>query len=214
MRIARTTQILLHEYSPLTQTEYSCLSTRVSSVRLYILGALAQSGPMHGHQIRREAQTNRTELWTDIKVGSLYAALNRMAEEGIIEAVRTERSGNLPARTIYAITDTGRQELSVLRDDVLREVRLRPDPVDLALQYSTELGPDAVIAAFTNRRAALQAELEAWQLLYAQAKPYLRGTEPLSFEHHTIRLEAEITWHDRVIAELPIALDPTLDPPD
>ncbi|HEY0816578.1 MAG TPA: PadR family transcriptional regulator [Pseudonocardia sp.] len=180
----------------------------MSSVRLYILGALAALGPMHGHQIRREAQTNRTELWTDIKVGSLYAALNRMAEEGIIEAVRTERSGNLPARTIYAITDTGRQELAVLRDDVLREVRLRPDPVDLALQYSAELGPDAVIAAFTNRRAALQAELDAWELLHAQAKPHLHGTEPLSFAHFTIRLKAEIAWHDYVIAELPLVLSP------
>jgi len=180
----------------------------MSSVRLFILGALAGLGPMHGHQIRREAQTNRTELWTDIKVGSLYGALNRMAEEGIIESVRTERSGNLPARTIYAITDTGRQELGVLRDEALREVQLRPDPVDLALQYSTELGPDAVVAAFTNRKAVLQAELDAWQLLYAQAKPHLRGAEPLSFEHHLLRLEAEITWHDRVIAELPLALAP------
>jgi DNA-binding PadR family transcriptional regulator len=180
----------------------------VSSVRLYILGALAVLGPMHGHQIRREAQTNRTELWTDIKVGSLYSALARMADEGIIEAVRTERAGNLPARTIYAITDSGRQELSVLRDEALREIKLRPDPVDLALQYSTELGPDALIAAFTNRRAALQAELDAWQLLYAQAKPHLQGTEPLSFEHRLIRLEAEITWHDRVLAELPLALAP------
>jgi hypothetical protein len=114
----------------------------------------------------------------------------------------------MPARTIYAITETGRQELGVLRDDVLREVRLRPDPVDLALQYSAGLGPDAVVAAFVNRRAALQAELDAWRLLHAQAEPYLRGTEPLSFEHHTIRLEAEITWHDRVIAELPSALAP------
>ena len=180
----------------------------MSSVRLYILGALAALGPMHGHQIRREAQTNRTELWTDIKVGSLYGALSRMADEGIIEEVRTERSGNMPARTIYAITDSGRRELGALRDEVLREVRLRPDPVDLALQYSTELRPDEVVAMFVNRRAALQAELDAWQLLQAHAKPYLRGTEPLSFEHHTIRLRAELTWHDHVIAELPAALAP------
>src|SRR3954463_7472101 len=138
--------ILLCEYSLWTSGEYSCLSIDMSSVRLYILGALAELGPMHGHQIRREAQTNRTELWTDIKVGSLYRALGRRAEEGTIEAVRTERAGNMPARTIYAITDMGRQELDVLRDDVLREVRLRPDPVDLALQYSAELGPDAIIA--------------------------------------------------------------------
>lgn len=180
----------------------------MSSVRLYILGSLAELGPMHGHQIRREAQTNRTELWTDIKVGSLYGALSRMADEGIIEALRTERAGNMPARTVYAITDAGRQELSVLRDEALREVRLRPDPVDLALQYSASLGADEVVAAFTARRAALAAKLDAWRLLHARAAPYLRGTEPLSFEHRGFRLEAEIAWHDRVIADLPAALRP------
>ncbi|WP_033414343.1 PadR family transcriptional regulator [Actinomycetospora chiangmaiensis] len=178
----------------------------MSSVRLYILGALAELGPMHGHQIRREAQTNRTELWTDIKVGSLYAALGRMADEGIIEAVRTERAGNMPARTIYAITATGRQELAVLRDDALREVHLRPDPVDLALQYAGPLGLDALLAVFTHRRAALESELDAWRLLHTQALPHLRGTEPLSFDHHRMRLEAEIAWHDHVIAALPGAL--------
>lgn len=178
----------------------------MSGVRLYILGALAELGPMHGHQIRREAQTNRTELWTDVKVGSLYAALARMADEGIIEAVRTEQTGNLPARTVYAITDTGRQELAVLRGDALRQVRLRPDPVDLALQYSAALGVEALVAAFTNRRAALVAELESWRHLRAEAAPHMRGTEPLSFDHLTMRLEAEIAWHDHVIAELPAAL--------
>src|SRR4051794_22606864 len=107
----------------------------MSSVRLYILGTLDRVGPMHGHQIRREAQTNRAELWTDVKVGSLYSALGRMAAEGIIEAVRTEKAGNLPDRTIYAIAESGRQELDALRAATLRDVRLKPDPVDLALQY-------------------------------------------------------------------------------
>jgi DNA-binding PadR family transcriptional regulator len=185
----------------------------MSSVRLYILGALAELGPMHGHQIRREAQTNRTELWTDIKVGSLYAALGRMAGEGIIEAVRTEQAGNLPARTVYAITDTGRQELSVSRDDVLREVRLRPDPVDLALQYSAELGADTLVDVFTTRRAALAAELDAWRLLRAHAEQYIGGLERLSFDHTTTRLEAELAWHDHVIAELPGALAPDQEKP-
>lgn len=180
----------------------------MSSVRLYILGAIAESGPMHGHQIRREAQTNRTELWTDVKVGSLYAALGRMADEGIIEAVRTERSGNMPARTVYAITDTGRQELAVLRGDALREVRMRPDPVDLALQYSADLGVDALVAAVVTRRAALAAELDAWRLLRAEAAPHLNVIEALSFDHTTMRLEAEIAWHDHVVAELPAALTP------
>jgi DNA-binding PadR family transcriptional regulator len=177
----------------------------MSSVRLYILGMLDARGPMHGHQIRREAQVDRTELWTDIKVGSLYGALGRMATEGIIEPVRTERAGNMPARTIYAITDTGRAELSALRDDVLREVRLRPDPVDLALQFSDGLDGAELLEAFRARRAALQSELDAWTRLEVQARPHLRPVERLSFSHQLSRLEAEIRWHDLVVAELPTA---------
>src|SRR5437764_1084859 len=114
----------------------------MSSVRLFILGALARGGPTHGHQIRRDAQSDRTELWTDIKVGSLYAALNRMAAEGVIKAVRTERIGNLPARTVYAITDEGYKELSALRGALLRDTHLRPDPVDLALHYSQDMAEE------------------------------------------------------------------------
>jgi DNA-binding PadR family transcriptional regulator len=84
----------------------------MNSTRLFILGSLTRRGPMHGHQIRRAAQVDRTELWADVKPGSLYGALHRMAAEGVIEAVRTEREGNLPARTIYAITEEGLGELS------------------------------------------------------------------------------------------------------
>lgn len=175
----------------------------MSSVRLFILGSLARSGPMHGHQIRRNAQTDRTELWTDIKVGSLYGALNRMAAEGVIEAVRTERTGNLPARTVYAITDAGRTELSALRAAVLRDTRLRPDPVDLALSYHDDMPDEELLAAVADRRAALDTALRSWQHLLESATPYLSGVEPLGFQHHLIRLKAELDWHDLVLAELP-----------
>ncbi|MGI5127616.1 PadR family transcriptional regulator [Pseudonocardia sp. CA-107938] len=175
----------------------------MSSVRLYVLGMLDTRGPMHGHQIRREAQIDRTELWTDVKVGSLYGALGRMAAEGIIEAVRTERAGNMPARTVYGITPAGRAELSALRDGVLREVRLRPDPVDLALQFSDGLPLDEIVEAFRVRRAALQSELDAWNRLETQAAPHLSAIERLSFRHQQSRLDAELRWHDLVLAELP-----------
>ncbi|MGH3855886.1 MAG: PadR family transcriptional regulator [Pseudonocardiaceae bacterium] len=175
----------------------------MSSVRLFVLGSLARRGPMHGHQIRREAQTDRTELWTDIKVGSLYGALNRMAAEEVIEVVRTERAGGLPARTVYAITGEGRREFSALRAEALRDIRLRPDPVDLALQYSQDLGEEEVLTAFADRRAALQTELMSWRHLRETAAPYLHGAEPLCMAHQLVRLEAELAWHDMVLTELP-----------
>lgn len=170
---------------------------------MFVLGALSRGGPMHGHQIRRTAQIDRTELWTDVKVGSLYGALNRMAAEGVIEAVRTEREGNLPSRTVYAITSEGQNELRALVAAALRDTRLRPDPVDLALQYSQDMAAEDVIATFEERRTALEAELKSWRRLRDVAAPHLDGVEPLGFEHQLLRLEAELAWHDRVLADLP-----------
>ena len=157
---------------------------------------------MHGHQIRRMAQLDRTELWADVKPGSLYGALRRMVDEGVIEALRTERVGNLPERTVYAITDDGRRELFVLRQAILRETRLRPDPVDLALAYSQDLAEDELRAVIQDRRRALAAELESWKQLYEEAEPYLTGLEPASFDHAIMRLQAEVAWHDKLLDQL------------
>ena len=52
----------------------------MSSVRLFVLGSLARGGPMHGHQIRREAQTDRTELRSsleDVDVTQAYTELSK-----------------------------------------------------------------------------------------------------------------------------------------
>src|ERR1700751_2258724 len=133
----------------------SCLTARMNSTRLFILGALARGGPMYGHQIRRAAQVDRTELWTDIKQGSLYGALHRMAAEGVIEVVRTEQQGSMPARTVYAITLAGQEELVAIRDEALRNTRLRPDPVDLALQNAQDMSEAELRAVLEDRRAAI-----------------------------------------------------------
>lgn len=158
---------------------------------------------MYGHQIRRTAQTDRTELWTDIKQGSLYSALHRMAAEGVIEVVRTENEGGLPARTVYAITPAGREELTALRDEALRQTKLRPDPVDLALQNAQDMSAHELRVVLENRRAAIAADLAAWRHLRETAEPHMTGIESLGFSHTLLRLEAELAWHEECLKMLP-----------
>lgn len=158
---------------------------------------------MYGHQIRRAAQLDRTELWTDIKQGSLYSALHRMAAEGVIEEVRTEQEGKMPARTVYAITPTGQQELVALRDEALRATRLRPDPVDLALQNVHEMTEDELRAVLQDRRDAIAAELRRWRHLRETAGPHIGAIEAMGFRHTLIRVEAELAWHDEFLEALP-----------
>ncbi len=179
----------------------------MNDTRLFVLGAL-MSAPMHGHEIRRQARLDRTELWTDVKPGSLYAQLHRLAAEGAIEAVRTEQAGG-PARTVYALTTAGRQEFIACRDQALREVRLPPDPLDLALHHAGDLAEEDLAGLIADRRAALAARLEEWRHQRERAAPWLHGLEPMTFEHTLSRLRAEIDWHDQLLEQLPKLLADT-----
>lgn len=185
----------------------------MNATRLFILGSLARGGPMHGHQIRRAAQVDHSELWADVKPGSLYAALKRMAGEGSIEVLRTEQDGNLPPRTIYAITDDGRAELHALRDVGLRETRLQPDPVDLALQYTGDLSEADLRAVIESRRQSLKSQLSSWESLRSSADQYLEPIERVTFDHVFVRLNAELAWHDTLLSELPNLLKPPEEDP-
>lgn len=141
-------------------------------------------------------------MWTDIKPGSPYGALGRMAADGLIEVVCTQQEGNLPEGTIYRITDKGRRELVALRQGIIRDTRTRPDPLDLALAYSGGMDTGELREMIVDRRRALIEELASWQALQKEATPHLTGLEPLTFQHALVRLRAEIDWHESLIDHL------------
>jgi DNA-binding PadR family transcriptional regulator len=174
----------------------------MNPTRLFVLGALARHGPMYGHQIRRDARIDRTELWSEVKPGSLYSALHRLEAEGLIEPVRTEQQGNLPARTVYAITSEGRRELRALREEALREVTMRPDPVDLALAMSADLDEDALRGYFAGRRQALSGRAALFARVRAHAWPDQGAADDLIIEHAIARIETELRWHDMVLERI------------
>ncbi len=134
----------------------------MNPTRLFILGALTKHGPMYGHQLRRDARMDRTEMWSEVRPGSLYSALHRLAAEGLIEPLRTEQDGQLPARTVYGITAEGRRELRVLRAEALQEIRLQPDPVDLALAMSGDLSEETLRGYIEDRIRVLAAQQVSW----------------------------------------------------
>ena len=54
----------------------------------------------------------------------------------------------------------------------------------------------------TPCRTAYAAQLTQWRELYDRARPFLRDLEPMAFAHAMMRLDAEISSHGEVIAEL------------
>jgi DNA-binding PadR family transcriptional regulator len=187
---------------------------RGDATRLFLLAELARRGQAHGHELRREAQIGRTELWTEVGVGAIYSTLRRMSAEGLIEPVRNERPGNMPERTVYAITAEGRRELIVLRDEFLRGVTLRADPFDLAFSVATDLPPADLRALVEDRISALAGQIASAEHQRTAAAQHLDDRDQLLFDHLLTRLRAEVAWHHQLhTALLPDTSDDTREEP-
>jgi DNA-binding PadR family transcriptional regulator len=180
----------------------------VSSIRLFILGSLADRGPMHGHALRLLAEEEHIDEWADFAVGAIYGAIKRLAVEGLIEVARVERAGNYPERQVYGVTTSGEASLAVIRRLALETIVYRPDPVDLAL---ARLGDEDAEAAVEGRLTALRAMLAAEQSKSERIAPHLSLMEQHVMRHDAHRLRGEIAWHEELLAALPeiIANDTT-----
>lgn len=131
--------------------------------RLLILGVLRFKQPAHGYEVRRELESWGAEGWANIAYGSIYHALGKMSEEGLIKPVKTDQIGNRPARTTYTVTESGEAEFQRL----LREYWWLPkpvvDPFQVALAFMNELPRDELLAALRSRASLYRSAVEGFQ---------------------------------------------------
>lgn len=171
----------------------------ISVTRLLVLGMLARS-PMHGHQIRREAELRDVEQWAGIKPGALYGTLHRLEEEGLIQPSHIEQAGRFPARTVYALTSEGRKELGILLEAALQHADLTLGPFDVALLVADALPADERRKLIARRTARLTFLLESIvtdrQQLQEQGRP--GQVEEALMRHAEIHLESELRWCEEI----------------
>jgi len=145
----------------------------VNPTRLFVLGALAKHGPMYGHQLRRDARMDRAELWSDVRPGSLYGALHRLAAEGLIEALRTEQVDLALAMSSDLDEDTLRGYL----DDRIRALSAQAAQFD---HYRDRAWPDQTVAddlVVEHARLRMGAELAWHQLVLDRIGKLAAGSE-------------------------------------
>jgi DNA-binding PadR family transcriptional regulator len=166
----------------------------MSSIRLFILSSFAELGSMHGHRLRLEAELEHVHLWTDISVGAVYGAMNRLASEGLLRKVNRERKGKRPTRQVYEITGEGRLALAALRLAGLREVWFKHDPFDLALTRTDPEFLDTLPSVLAERLEKVRALLAESRRINEGARDYLTLAEEWAIRHTEYRLEAEVAY--------------------
>ncbi len=166
--------------------------------RLMVLGLLSTDGPMHGHKIRRQAEISSVESWGGVNVGALYRELHKMDDEELVRPVRSEQLGLRPARTIYEITELGRQELVRLRIEAWRSEEGYLDPVGVALLFGGNTVPGELADLMRFRRQLLTAHLENLIAERERFAPQLSMAAIAVYRRGEMRLAAELAWHDEL----------------
>jgi DNA-binding PadR family transcriptional regulator len=159
-----------------------------------ILGLLRER-PLYGYEIKHIIE-DRMGDWTNIAFGSIYYALDRLAEEELIEKVGTEQEGGRPSRTVYGITAAGREEFLRLLREVWSEVERQYFTFDIGLTFMKALDVEEVKRYLRQRLGQLEAILEHLQVHQAEqmAHDEVPRLAAAVFDHSRAHFEAELGW--------------------
>ena len=138
---------------------------------------LVNRQPMHGYRLNQAIQNMGLEHWTTLSRSSIYAALRRLAKHGAVSITR-EREGQMPTRTVYHITSTGRDLLVESLRGALAYVGPEDRYFYLGLAFADALPTEEIITLLEERCSRLEEVLQRERHDIAECK----ATIP-DFEH-------------------------------
>lgn len=135
---------------------------------LSVLSYLTQR-PMHPYELSRTLRENGDARSIKFNHGSLYMVVQQLAKAGFVTELETNRDGQRPERTVYALTDAGRDELRSWMRELLSEPEHEYPRFVAALSLIAALPPDEVLALLRTRLTGLAAQRAQIRQLIDQA---------------------------------------------
>jgi DNA-binding PadR family transcriptional regulator len=175
---------------------------RASPLALAVL-ALLQAQPLHPYAMQR-----LIKLWGKdqvINVGqraNLYKTIRRLQEAGLVRVFQTERDTRYPERTVYELTDAGREASIAWLTDMVANPRNEFPQFPAALSFVMLLGPQQAQAAMERRAHALTAHLTELDANLAEYSGTLPRVTLMDDEYKRAVLGAELEWLNGVVDDL------------
>jgi DNA-binding PadR family transcriptional regulator len=181
------------------------------SVRLFVLG-LVHRNDVHGYEIKETAKRWGVDRWARIGFGSIYHALGKLEEEGLILEMGLEQETNRPPRMVYRITESGTAAFLELLRQTCRTAETESRDIDMALAFIDALPPEERVALLKERlknleprHQSLQESMAAFdantdpeiQLLNREVNWVAHGVR-----HSLGRIAFEVSWMNEVVADV------------
>jgi len=164
--------------------------------------ALLREAPMHPYQMQRLLKQRHKDELLVLKRGSLYHAINRLLDAGLIAAGKVERDGKRPERTTYRITPEGRAALKRMLEQMIAVPRRESSEFMAALSFLPHLEPAGAIAKLTERAQRLEEETGSHSADLKAAAQHVPRLHLIESEYLIAMQRAELKWVRQLLSEL------------
>ncbi len=158
---------------------------------------------MHPYEMTQLMRDRRVDYRVKLRPGSLYHAVERLEAHGLIEVVDTQRQGRRPERTVYGLTELGRDRFVEQARDMLATPAQEYLQYPVALSAATELDRADALEQLKTRVINLKARIAADQVVIDHVLDTQLPTMywiDHAYLHHQRR--CELDWTERLIEDL------------
>ena len=177
-------------------------SIRRSPLALALLGLLFE-GPMHPYRMQQRIKEYGKDQVVNVRDrASIYQTIERLLRDGLIEVAQTARDERWPERTVYQLTEEGRETTLVwLREMLSTPAREFPE-FPAALAYLPLLTPAETLQLLEARLVKLEGELASTEAMLTGAGRTLPRLFLIEEEYRLAVLRAELEWVRSVAEDL------------
>jgi len=169
---------------------------------LAIMTLLAES-PRHPYEMRATMRARGHHRVIPSRGGSLYDTVARLQDEGLIQTAGSSRSGNRPERTVYQLTDRGRDELRDWLFELIATPAQEFPRFAAAISFLGVLQKKDAIRQLRAREAALEragaAEATEHRAVLGQGIPPLFLIEA---DYFASQQKAEVSFVRRLVRDI------------
>jgi DNA-binding PadR family transcriptional regulator len=175
----------------------------LSTLAIAALGLLNERS-MHPYEMFQLLIARGEDKRVKVRPGTLYHTVDRLNEQGLVRAIGTERAGNRPERTTYAITTAGQDALQQwVRDSVAVPVNDYP-VFRVAISEMHNLTAGEAITLLQRRIAQLRADetlaADAFERVVVEREVPERYMLDADYERAV--LAAERSWLERLVQRI------------
>ena len=164
---------------------------------------LLMERPMHPYEMKSTMKERGHDQVIRLKGGSIYDTVERLEAGGFIKSQETSREGRRPERTVYAITEAGRDEITGWLAELLTQPVNEYPQFGGALAFVAALDKDEVTRLLKVRIALLDARIAGAE---KQLKNFLGMGLPRLFlvegEYAVAMRRAELEWVRSIVDDI------------